>query len=109
MKRLFTPGSALVVVLTALATVPQQRAHGQGAGLVSSVIARMQRNHETLKTLRATISMEKYDARLREKIILWRCAPCRELLRTPSFVWNGANRNMRFSASLTEIHSIASG
>jgi hypothetical protein len=65
MKRLVTP-DRLVIFLTALATAPQQRAHGQGAGLVSSVVARMQRNHETLKTLRASISMSKYDARLRE-------------------------------------------
>src|SRR5258708_4982140 len=67
MKRLFTPGIALLIFLTALASVPQQRAHGQSAGLVSSVLNKLQRNHETLKTLRASISMEKYDARLREK------------------------------------------
>jgi len=67
MKRLFIPGIALVVFLTALATVPQQQAHGQSAGLVSSVLARLQKNHETLKTLRASIAMEKYDARLHEK------------------------------------------
>jgi len=67
MKRLFTPGIALVVFLAALATIPQQLAHAQSAGLVSSVLSKLQRNHETLKTLRASISMEKYDARLREK------------------------------------------
>jgi len=57
----------LVLVLTAVATVPQQQAHGQSAGLVSSVLAKLQKNHETLKTLRASVFMEKYDARLREK------------------------------------------
>src|ERR1700682_5762538 len=67
MKRLFTPTIALVVFLTALATVPQQRAHAQSAGLVSSVLARLQKNHETLKSLGASIFMEKYDSRLREK------------------------------------------
>jgi outer membrane lipoprotein-sorting protein len=67
MKRLFTPGIALAIFLTTLATVPQQQAHGQSAGLVSSVLARLQKNHETLKSLRASISMEKYDARVREK------------------------------------------
>lgn len=67
MKRLFTPAVALVLFLAALATVPQQLAHGQSAGLVSSVMAKLQKNHETLKTLRASISMEKYDARIREK------------------------------------------
>ena len=67
MKRLFTPGIALVVFLTALVTVPRQQAHGQSAGLVSSVLSRLQKNHETLKSLRASINMEKYDSRLREK------------------------------------------
>lgn len=67
MKRLVTPGILLVFFLTALPTVPQQQAHGQSAGLVSSVLTRLQKNHETLKSLRASISMEKYDARLREK------------------------------------------
>ena len=67
MKRLFTPGIALVVFLAALTTVPPQQAHGQSAGLVSSVLSRLQKNHETLKSLRASITMEKYDSRLREK------------------------------------------
>src|ERR1700730_9587263 len=67
MKRLFTPWIALVVFLTALVTVPRQQAHGQSAGLVSSVLSRLQKNHETLKSLRASINMEKYDSRLREK------------------------------------------
>lgn len=67
MKRLVTPGLMLVLFLTAVATVPQQQAHGQSAGLVSSVLAKLQKNHETLKTLRANVFMEKYDARLREK------------------------------------------
>lgn len=67
MKRLFTPGIALVVLLTALVAVPQQQAHGQSPGLVSSVLSRLQKNHETLKSLRASIHMEKYDAKLRDK------------------------------------------
>lgn len=66
MKRLVTPGLVLVLLLTALVAVPQQQAHGQSAGLVSSVLAKLQKNHETLKTLRASIRMQKYDARLRE-------------------------------------------
>jgi outer membrane lipoprotein-sorting protein len=67
MKRLFISGIALVVLLTALVAVPQQQAHGQSPGLVSSVLSRLQKNHETLKSLRASIHMEKYDAKLRDK------------------------------------------
>ena len=66
MKRLFTPVIALVVFFTALATAPQQQANGQSAGLVSSVLAKLQKNHDTLKTLRASVRMQKYDAHLRE-------------------------------------------
>jgi len=66
MKRLVTPGLLLVLILSVVVTVPQEQAHGQSAGLVSSVLAKMQRNHETLKTLRARIKMQKYDAHLRE-------------------------------------------
>jgi outer membrane lipoprotein-sorting protein len=41
-------------------------ASGQSAGLVSSVLNRMERNRQTLKSLRAGISMEKYNAQLRD-------------------------------------------
>jgi len=66
MKKFLTPMIALVVLVSALATVPEQQALGQSAGLVSSVLARLQKNHETLKSLRANIYMDKWDARLRE-------------------------------------------
>ncbi|HET9785566.1 MAG TPA: outer membrane lipoprotein carrier protein LolA, partial [Pyrinomonadaceae bacterium] len=41
-------------------------ASGQSAGLVSSVLNRMERNRQTLKSLRAGLSMEKYNAQLRD-------------------------------------------
>jgi len=66
MKRLFIPVIALIAFLAALTLVPQEQAHGQSAGLVSSVLSRLQRNHQTLKSLRANISMAKWDSRLRE-------------------------------------------
>jgi outer membrane lipoprotein-sorting protein len=66
MKR-FVP-LVLVLLLVAVAGVPGSSgiASGQSAGLVSSVLNRMERNRQTLKSLRAGISMEKYNAQLRD-------------------------------------------
>ena len=66
MKRLVTLGLAVMIALTALATSSPTDAHGQTAGLASSVLNRLQRNHENLRSLRASISMEKYNAQLRD-------------------------------------------
>jgi len=57
--------------------------HGQGAGLVSSVLNNMERNRRNLKSLRATISMEKYNSQLRnaerfDGVILYEPAGARE-------------------------------
>ncbi len=67
MKRLF-PLSLLLAVLAAasLVTVPKA-ANGQSAGLVSAVLNRMERNRQSLKSLKASLSMEKYNAQLRDK------------------------------------------
>lgn len=61
MKKFFALG--LAVILTAIA-VPAPPAHAQGAGLVSSIFNKMERNRRDLKTLRAGISMEKYNAQI---------------------------------------------
>jgi outer membrane lipoprotein-sorting protein len=42
-------------------------ANGQSAGLVSSVLNRMERNRQSLKSLKASLSMEKYNSQLRDK------------------------------------------
>lgn len=66
MKR-FVP-LVLVLLVVAVAGVPGSsgNASGQSAGLVSSVLNRMERNRQTLKSLRAGLSMEKYNAQLRD-------------------------------------------
>lgn len=66
MKR-FVP-LVVVLLVVAVAGVPGSSgiASGQSAGLVSSVLNRMERNRQTLKSLRAGISMEKYNAQLRD-------------------------------------------
>jgi len=49
-----------------MAFVSPASTNGQGAGLVSSVLNRMEKNRQSLKTLRAGISMEKYNSQLRD-------------------------------------------
>lgn len=65
MKKLI--GLALgLVVFTALAVGLPHQAKGQSAGLVSSVLNRLEKNRADLKSLRANISMEKYDSTLND-------------------------------------------
>ncbi len=66
MKR-FVPVSLIAVfIIYAMAFVSPASTNGQGAGLVSSVLNRMEKNRQSLKTLRAGISMEKYNSQLRD-------------------------------------------
>src|SRR2546429_5043167 len=65
MKKFVPPTLIIALVLTSLVVLPLSRANAQ-AGLASSVLMRMQRNQQTLKTLSADISMEKYNAQLRD-------------------------------------------
>jgi len=64
MKKLFPLGLA-VILFAALTAGSATRASGQ-AGLVSSVLSRMERAKQSLKTLRANISMSKYNSQLRD-------------------------------------------
>ncbi|MEK6280017.1 MAG: outer membrane lipoprotein carrier protein LolA [Acidobacteriota bacterium] len=66
MKRLVSP-IALMAVLTAAFFVSTPSANAQSAGLVSSVLNRMERNRQSLRSLKASLSMEKYNAQLRDK------------------------------------------
>jgi len=55
------------LLLTALSISYTPTANAQSAGLVSSILSRMEKNKQSLKTLRANISMWKYNAQLREE------------------------------------------
>src|SRR5918998_6804708 len=63
MKRLISTGLALAFILSVVVINPTTT-NGQGAGLVSSVLSRMEKNRQTLKSLRAGISMVKYNSQL---------------------------------------------
>jgi len=66
MKRLI-PQFILFAILVVAFTVTFPAVYGQSAGLVSSVLNRMERNRQSLKSLKASLSMEKYNAQLRDK------------------------------------------
>src|SRR5882762_7157952 len=67
MKRLVPLGILLAVVAGASIISSPKVTSGQSAGLVSSVLNRMERNRQSLKSLKASLSMEKYNAQLRDK------------------------------------------
>lgn len=67
MKRL-VPLSLLLALVTGVSIISSPKpANGQSAGLVSSVLNRMERNRQSLRSLKASLSMEKYNAQLRDK------------------------------------------
>lgn len=63
MKRLIPAGLIVALIISVLGVFPA-RTNGQGAGLVSSVLNRMEKNRQTLKTLRAGINVVKYNSQL---------------------------------------------
>lgn len=66
MKR-FVPLLVLVLLVGASFVGGSTTAvNGQSAGLVSSVLNKMERNRESMKSLRSGISMEKYNSQLRD-------------------------------------------
>ena len=67
MKRLVPLGLLLAIVTGVSLISSPNAANGQSAGLVSSVLNRMERNRQSLKSLKASLSMEKYNAQLRDK------------------------------------------
>ncbi|HZE62393.1 MAG TPA: outer membrane lipoprotein carrier protein LolA [Pyrinomonadaceae bacterium] len=66
MKKIVPLGLVLTIFLGAIALTSPRAANAQSAGLVSSVLNNMQRNRQSLRSLRASLSMEKYNAQLRD-------------------------------------------
>jgi outer membrane lipoprotein-sorting protein len=63
MKKFFALTLALVLAAVA---APAPAANAQGAGLVSSIFNKMERNRRDLKTLRASISMDKWNDQIKQ-------------------------------------------
>lgn len=66
MKRLVPLTLLATFVFAAAALSFPSGGNAQSAGLVSSALNTMERNHKNMKSLRANISMEKYNAQLRD-------------------------------------------
>jgi outer membrane lipoprotein-sorting protein len=64
MKRLVPLGLAVALLLGIAVTSPTTKVKAQGAGLVSSLLNRMERNGKSLKSLRASVDMVKYNAQI---------------------------------------------
>lgn len=67
MKKLFSLSLVVGLFLVTMSIAPASGTNAQSAGLVSSILNRMERQKRSLKTLRADITMEKYNSQLREK------------------------------------------
>ena len=67
MKRLFSISLVVGLFLATMSLAPASRTNAQSAGLVSSILNRMERNQRSLKTLRADITMSKYNSQLRDE------------------------------------------
>ncbi|HEX9629256.1 MAG TPA: outer membrane lipoprotein carrier protein LolA, partial [Pyrinomonadaceae bacterium] len=66
MKRIVPLGLLLTMIVGAMTLTSPKTACAQSAGLVSSVLNNMERNRQSLRSLRAGLSMEKYNAQLRD-------------------------------------------
>ena len=64
MKKLVPP-TLVALMLAAMVTIPLPTADAQ-AGLVSSLLSKMEKQKQSLRTLSADISMEKYNSQLRD-------------------------------------------
>jgi outer membrane lipoprotein-sorting protein len=64
MNRFIPLGLVAVLILSAFIAVSPTAANGQSAGLVSSVLNRLEKNRANLKSLRAGLTMEKYNSQL---------------------------------------------
>ena len=66
MKKFFALALATLMLASSLAFAPRP-AQAQGAGLVSSILNKMERNRRDLRTLRASLTMQKYNAQIHEE------------------------------------------
>ncbi len=67
MKKLFSLGLVVGILVAATSIAPASGTNAQTAGMVSSALNRLERSKRNLKTLRADITMEKYNSQLRDK------------------------------------------
>jgi outer membrane lipoprotein-sorting protein len=67
MKRLAPLGLGIAMLIAILTVSSPTDVNAQGAGFISSVINRMERNHQNMRSLRAKVDMVKYNAQIRDE------------------------------------------
>ena len=67
MKKLVPLGLVMAMLLAAVAVSSPTEVKAQGPGFVSSLLSRMERNRQSLKSLRASVDMVKYNAQIRDE------------------------------------------
>jgi outer membrane lipoprotein-sorting protein len=65
MKKIFAPALAILMLAASLSVAPPS-ARAQGPGMISSILNKMDRNRRSLSSLRAGMTMQKYNAQLRD-------------------------------------------
>ena len=65
MKKFFAPALAALMLLASFSVAPPA-AQAQGPGLISSILNKMDRNRRSLGSMRAAITMQKYNAQLKD-------------------------------------------
>ena len=66
MRRIVPLGLVLALLFVTVAVSSPTDANAQGAGFISSLLNRMERNRQSLKSLRASVDMEKYNAQIQD-------------------------------------------
>ena len=64
MKKFFAPALAILMLAASLSVAPPS-ARAQGPGMISSILNKMDRNRRDLRSLRAAVHMQKYNAQIR--------------------------------------------
>jgi outer membrane lipoprotein-sorting protein len=67
MKKLVPLGLLVAMLLAAVAVSSPTEVKAQGAGFVSSLLNRMERNRQSLKSLRASVDMVKYNVQTKDE------------------------------------------
>lgn len=67
MKKFVSPIIVILILIAIVGVTTPSGVKAQNAGLISSILSRMERNRKDLRSLRASISMVKYDARIRDE------------------------------------------
>jgi outer membrane lipoprotein-sorting protein len=65
MKKFFAPALAILMLAASLSVAPPS-ARAQGPALISSILNKMDRNRRDLRSLRAAMQMQKYNAQIRQ-------------------------------------------